>query len=48
MYSNGYDQSPLRTYSGDIRLWCSKLYVRRQRDTSPRYWGHRRRPGYHR
>ena len=38
MYSNGYDQSALRTYTGDIRQWCRRLYVRRYRDIQPTYW----------
>ena len=38
MYSNGYDQSALRTYTGDIRQWCRRLYVRRHRDTTPAHW----------
>ena len=44
MSSNGYDLSALRTYSGDIRQWCSRLYVRRHRDITPAYfhWTHRR------
>ena len=38
MDSNGYDQSALRTYTGDIRHWCSRLYVRRHRNITPTYW----------
>ena len=52
MYSNGYDQSALRTYTGDIRHWCSRLYVRRHRNITPTYWTAtnwpRTRPWYHR
>ena len=52
MYSNGYDQSALRTYTGDIRQWCSRLYVRRHRNITPTYWTaghwHHTTPRHHR